>query len=338
MQVRDQIEFHNVAEFVPVSHPHGVALSRYDGETRAYLSALGRHAAACSDGVELRFVTGSSWVNLTLSARSSYSWSAGANVTVFRGDIPVASGFIADGATQTLKLAAPPLLAQMGPLAFGDRRFAPELWRVFVTGATVIYHGIDTVGQPLRPPHPDEKPTRRWLAYGSSITNVAPGYVHHAARHIRADVYNKGLCGSCACESQTSRFLASYEEWDFATLEIGVNMRGSVSVEDFEQRARTLVGELRKVSAVNPIILITIFPNAEDYMATPDRLTGINRSFREMLRRIQASAGDPNLHLIEGDQVLTTYAGLSSDLIHPSQDGHYLMGQNLAGLLAPLLR
>jgi len=48
----------------------------------------------------------------------------GANVTIFRGDIPVAQAtFIADGATQTLKLSAPPLLGQMSARAFEDRRF-----------------------------------------------------------------------------------------------------------------------------------------------------------------------------------------------------------------------
>lgn len=337
MQIRDQIEFHNVAELVPMAHPDGLALYRYSRDSISYLSTLGQHAAACSDGVELRFVSGNSWVNLTLSARSHYPWSTGANVSIFRGDIPVADQFIADGATQTLRLSAPPLLCQMGPRAFEDRLFAPDLWRVCVSGATVIYHDIETGGQPVRPPRPDEKHGLRWLAYGSSITNCAPGYVHHAARHIRADVYNKGLCGACACEPETSRFLASCEDWDFATLELGVNMRGSVSNEEFEQRTRGLVNELRKKSASKPIVLITLFPTSEDFLATPDRMTEINCAFRSVLRRVHASSSDPNLHLIEGERILTSYTGLSADLIHPSPNGHHLMGHNLASCLHPIL-
>ncbi len=337
MQIRDQIEFHNVGELAPVAHPNGLALYRYSGEAISHLSTLGQHAGACSDGVELRFVTGANWVNLTLSARSPYPWSNGANVNIFRGDILVADAFIADGATRTLKLSAPPLLSQMGPRAFEDRLFVPDLWRVSVSGATIIYHDITTGGQPIRPPRPDEKPGLRWLAYGSSITNSAPGYVHHAARHIRADVYNKGLCGACICEPETGRFLASCEDWDFATLELGVNMRGSVSNEEFEQRARGIVSELRKHSPSKPIVLITIFPTSDDFLATPDRMTEINDAFRGVLRRIHAASSDPNLYLIEGDRILTSYAGLSADLIHPSPDGHQLMGHNLASCLRAIL-
>jgi hypothetical protein len=258
-------------------------------------------------------------------------------VSIFRGDIPVADEFIADGKTQTLRLSVPPLLGQMGSRAFEDRLFTPDVWRVCMSGATVIYHDIETGGQSVRPPRPDEKPGLRWLAYGSSITNCAPGYVHHAARHIRADVYNKGLCGACACEPETSRFLASCEEWDFATLELGVNMRSSFSNEEFEERTRSLVSELRKSSSSKPIVLITLFPTCDDFMATPVRMTEINRAFRNVLRRVHASSGHPNLHLIEGDKVLTSFTGLSADLLHPSPNGHQLMGHNLVSFLRPIL-
>ncbi|MEI6971811.1 MAG: GDSL-type esterase/lipase family protein [bacterium] len=338
MHIHDQIEFHNTAELVPLAHPAGLALYRYSRAAIEHLSVLGQHAAACSDGVELRFVTGSSWVNLTLSALSRFPWSTGANISVFRGDIPVSDHLIADGATQTLRLAAPALQDQMGLGAFTDRLFARDLWRIVVSGATVIYHGLETGGQPVRPPRPDEKPELRWLAYGSSITNSVPGYVHHCARYLRADVLNKGLCGSCACEPETGRFLAVCGEWDFATLELGVNMRGWTTAEVFEQRVRMLIQELRNTSAESPIVLITMFPTFEDYLATPDGMTGINRAFRDVLRRVHGDSRDPNLHLIEGDRVLTSYTALSADLLHPSPNGHHLMGHNLAAVLRPILK
>jgi hypothetical protein len=46
-----------------------------------------------------------------------------------------------------------------------------------------------------------------------------------------------------------------------------------------------------------------------------------------------AGSGDPNLHLIEWDQVLNRFSRLSADLIHPSPAGHQMMGPNLAALL-----
>ena len=333
----DKIEFHNVAELVPCPHPNGLALYRYPREVIAHLTPLGHHAAACSDGVEMRFVTANDWVSLTLSARSNYCFSQGAQVEIFRGGISVASQTIPDGATQTLKLMAPPLLAQMKAEAFAGTGFTPNLWRGRCAGATVIYHGIDTAGEAIRPPDDGEKPRRRWLAYGSSITNTAPGYVHHAARHLNVDVLNKGMCGSCFCEAEMARYLANCDAWDFATLELGVNMRGSVNSVEFEKRVRHLVSEMRQAALGKPIILITIFPNSDDFAATPTPNTAVNRDFREVLRRVHAELCDPNLHLLEGDKILSNFSGLSADLIHHSADGHQLMGANLARLLEPIL-
>ena len=62
MQTIDNIEFHNVAELAKYSGVNGLALHRYPGEVIKALSPLGHHAAACANGVELRFVTGSDLV------------------------------------------------------------------------------------------------------------------------------------------------------------------------------------------------------------------------------------------------------------------------------------
>lgn len=65
---------------------------------------------------------------------------------------------------------------------------------------------LETYGFGHRPPLPDELPEKRWLAYGSSITNGAfPGlhhnsYIYHAARIAGLDVLNHGISGSCLCD------------------------------------------------------------------------------------------------------------------------------------------
>jgi hypothetical protein len=336
MQTKDNIEFHNVAELAEYSGVNGLALHRYPRDVIKAMSPLGHHAAACADGVELRFVTGSDWISLTLSARSNYSFSTGAQVEVFKGDILISSQTIPDGATQTIKLMTPPLLAQVKPEAFAGGSFAACVWRVRMHGATVFFHGLDTAGHPCRPPGEDEKPRRRWLAYGSSITNAGSGYVQSAAWRLRADVFNKGMCGSCLCEPEVAGWLTACESWDFATLELGVNMRGGFSAMEFEKRARLLVSTLRASAPAKPIVLITIFPNSDDYQIAPHPLSAANSEFREVLRNIHRGSGDPNLHLIEGNQVLDRFSGLSADLIHPSPDGHQLMGLNLAALLGPM--
>lgn len=335
--IHDNIEFHNVAELVSLPHPAGLALYRYPRAVIPHLIDLGQHSAASSDGVELRFRSGVTWLSLTLSARSNYAWVNGATVEVYRGDIPVSNHFIPDGATQTIKLTTPPNLGIVKPESLQFGRYAPDLWRVVCSNTTVIYHGLATGGQPVHPPQPHEKPRQGWLAYGSSITNAMPGYVSHAARHLGVDVLNKGLCGSCFCEPETARYLAQGDDWDIATLELGVNMRSCIEPAEFEKRVRGMLAEFRAVAPTKPVVLITIFPNSDDYARVPGLNAERNQAYRSILRVIHTGSGDRHLHLIEGTDILPSMAGLTGDLIHPSPDGHQLMGFNLAARLRPLL-
>jgi hypothetical protein len=163
--IHDQIEFHNVGELVNVPGANGIALYRYPRDVIDCVTPLGHHTAAASSGVELRFVSARAWLSLTLSARSNYPFSPGAQVDIYRGDIPAASETIPDAATRTLKLAAPEM-PEIRPDVWRSCRFDPDLWRVHLAGATVFYHGLDTAGEPCRPPNADEVPAKRWLAYG----------------------------------------------------------------------------------------------------------------------------------------------------------------------------
>jgi lysophospholipase L1-like esterase len=334
---RDGVEFHNVAELVPCEHPQGIELHRYPRDVASVLSTLGHHAAACSDGVELRFVTAPSWVSVTLSARSNYPFSDGATARVYRGDILVEEHEIPDGATRTLKLMEPERLGPLPAATFAEGRFAPNVWRIVFSHATVVFHGVDAAGKTVRPPTEEEKPRRLWLAYGSSITNSTPGYVEHAARHLGVDVANKGLSGSCQCEPEVATYLTDAEAWDFATLELGVNMRGAFDAKSFDERARHLTTEVVKAAGEKPVFLITMFPNYEDYIDPPNDTTQINRAFRSVLERIHADLGASNLHLVNGAHVLPTPAALSADMVHPSGDGHQLMGSRLAEIMRPKL-
>ncbi|MCG3148618.1 MAG: hypothetical protein PCFJNLEI_02063 [Verrucomicrobiae bacterium] len=91
------------------------------------------------------------------------------------------------------------------------------------------------------------------------------------------------------------------------------------------------------VAPIKPAILITIFPNSDDAARTLGLCAEHNQAFRTILRRIHADSRDPHLHLIEGTDILPSFAGLSADLIHPSPDGHQLMGFNLAARLRGLI-
>jgi hypothetical protein len=87
------------------------------------------------------------------------------------------------------------------------------------------------------------------------------------------------------------------------------------------------------------VACITLYPYFRDlgiddedasYGGSPDQ-------YRQALRDAVAACPHPNVHLIEGPQILTEIRGLTHDLIHPGDHGMIEMGRNLAARLAPLL-
>ena len=58
---------------------------------------------------------------------------------------------------------------------------------------------------------------------------------------------------------------------------------------------------------------------------------------RQALRDAVASCPTPNVHLIEGPDLLTDIGGHTPDIIHPADNGMIQMGENLAKRLKSLL-
>jgi len=336
--INKDVEFHNVGELGKREGYSGLFLYRFPANVRKHMTQLGDVAATNSSGAEIRFCTDAEWGSATLSVHCEYPWQAAGKVDLYKGDFFCASYTIQEGRKFTIRLTQPALLRELNDKAFADSHFSPNVWRLVLADGIFILHEVNSPGKPVRPPKKEEKPRLRWLAYGSSITNAAPdGYVHRAARLLGADVLNKGMCGSCFCERETAEYLARKEDWDFATLELGVNMRGSFKAEEFEKRASEFISIMRKSNKSKPIILLTIFPNIDDFRKKPNDMTACNREYRQALRNIVSKSKDPNLHIIEGDKVLTWFGGLAQDVIHPSPAGHVLMGKNLAELISPLI-
>jgi lysophospholipase L1-like esterase len=59
--------------------------------------------------------------------------------------------------------------------------------------------------------------------------------------------------------------------------------------------------------------------------------------FRQILRDAVAACPHPNVHLIEGSEILDSTDCLSADMIHPSDYGMQRMGENLARRLKGVL-
>lgn len=341
--VHDDLAFHNVLELEPAPGG-GRRLQRFPADLRNRLGfkhhSRGRFFAQRAAGCEIRFVTAGPYVRVTLSAQES-----DAVVFVYRGDHAHSRHVLPAGVAVSLFLEDPAWFAQVDPAMLRRRRFAPAVWRLlFNQDALISYHGVETFGYALRPPAPDEIPARTWLAYGSSITfganalHPTNAYVPHAARHLGVDVLNQGLPGSCLCEPEMAAHLAARAGWDFATLELGVNLTELATPEEFETRARHLIGTLHRARPEAPIFVVGIFPNRADHLRDRSAPAAVNTPiFNAILPRLVAELAHPHVHFIDGREILTDLAGLHTDLVHPSDEGHLAMGENLAARLAPFL-
>lgn len=328
----DFIEFHNTPAPEPSPAGAGWILPRYPRTAYNTFESPGFLTAQESTGVELRFVTKARHLRVFISALSQES-----EVVVFKGDFPHLVQKIPQGTVHCLHLTPPDLFDRVQPDAL-RHSFDPDVWRIVFDRGTMVFHGLDAFGADIRRPLPSEKPALRWLAYGSSITHSSrQGYPQRTAALLNVDVLNKGLSGSCYLEASAAEFLAAGCDWDFATLELGVNVRTTFSPEKFEERARHLVSRCIEARPGRPVALITLFRNAQHHLVTPDDISTRQNAFDHILRRIARDYQNRNVHLIEGTAIVDDLSCLTSDLLHPHDSGHARMAENLAKHLNPLI-
>lgn len=342
--VYEGIEFHNVELLEQKGAVPGLLLQRFPEAVRLGLGEgdheRGRFFAQVSTGCELRFVTSAYFFRLSLS-----SYLADTHVMVFCGDFLHSVHSIPAGKVTTLHIEVPPSLRDSADWVKQGHRFAPNVWRVlFHKQACGVFCELDAFGHEVRPPREEEQPSKRMLCYGSSITfggdvHLASNvYVYRAARNLGIDMENKAVAGSCFCDASMTGYLTSRTGWDLCLLELGINMLNRFSEEEFDRRTRALIGGMLRANPGKPVAVLTPFPANPAFAQAADAPQKKKfEAFGEILRAVKAQEQSPDLHLFEGDQVLTDLSGLTVDMVHPSDDGHILMGEKLAGLLRPLL-
>lgn len=331
---KNQVEFHNVAELVPVEGLGGaVQLYRFPLALQTQFDQrAGKLTNRISTGCEIRLVTDSTHVVFRISSHEA------TRVHLYQGDFHTLTTHLHPGCVHQSRADVQTRLLELPAEVIARCRFKPNVIRLVVEHGPIYLHGIDTFGFACRKPQADEKPATRWLAYGSSITQAdSYGYVHQAAMRLGVDVLNKGMGGSCGVEDATMKYLVEDCQWDFATMEWGINMRQTVSEEEFDRRINMAMDRLTATG--KPVFILTSFMNNAHLQASLDEPCQRHLKFDELLRDACArrAADHPRLKLIEGCDVLKNPGWLSSDLVHPTHDGHNNMGEQLANLLRPHL-
>ncbi|MGG1518848.1 SGNH/GDSL hydrolase family protein [Paenibacillus oryzisoli] len=335
--ILDQVYFHNVAEIEERALLPGRRLQRFPREVREALTDKGRTKAAESSGCELRFVTDANVFRLTLAAQEKDG-----QVLVFKGDLFHAAYTLRAGVYTTLELEQPDRFAEVPAALLTNAAFSPQVWRVYFDRYSAVVADIDTFGYGIRPPRKEEMPSLTMLAYGSSITHGVGALSHYncyaqqTGRQLGVDVLNMGLSGSCFCEPEVARHFAARDDWDFAYLELGVNMRAVVPVEEFERRVNLMLDGMTQRHPAKPIFVTTIYPNrATHFFDTSHPYAVAELAFNDVLKRYWETKRHEKLILLDGREIMTDFTSLTTDLIHPSEYGHTRMGEQLACLLQP---
>lgn len=333
--ILNNVELHNIDEVR--QDELGWQLQRVPDRVRQHLQQGAQIRSLQPANSEVRFaVLDEAPVRVTLSSLGPSSI-----VVPFFGDFQHGPILTIGPSPQTIELTMPERMRTILDRLPAKSPFAPNVARLMLWGCQVRFHGVE--GN-VQPPSADQLPSRRYLAYGTSITHGASAsaphlnYVSQAARRLGADLLNFGVGGACLCEPKFADYFAEREDWDFATLALSVNMVGRFNVAEFRERAEYVVNTVAGSDTSRPVLCITLYPHFRDLMEQDNpELFKRCAGYRETLSQIVADSPHPNVHIASGLDVLADYHGLTTDILHPSDLGMIAMGEEVANRLRPLI-
>ena len=321
-------ELYNVVELVQPEKGDGLSLSRIPNELRLTLNDGARMCALHAAGCEVRFNPGDSGVKLTLSSEAR----ATTPVEVYQGSFQVSTHPVDTSPTE-IAVSKPPNLETL-------RKVTEREGLLFDAGLTRIVlpyipsvRLFDFEGD-VSPPRPGQVPETTQLSYGSSITHGATAtrstgaYAMRTAQLLGHDLVNLGFGGGAHCESQLADYISGRQDWDLATLEMGINMvrNDSFSVEVFRERVGYFVEKMAGDHQDKWIFCVDLFTFADDILG----IKGKQEGFREVVRSTVEDLDLPRLKYIDGRSLLRGVSGLTFDLVHPSPSGMEEIALNLS--------
>lgn len=331
--IHEGLAFHNIVELVTVEGEKGLRIQRAPESVRAKVNEGTAGVMLSPAGSEIRFrlADGCDSATVTLSSKD------GATGYIYYGSFQGGS-FVLGAEPKAIQIKKSKRASLLTKEDYPGAQYDPNLIRIIFGGAypePVMYHG-HSEGVTL--PREGDVPKRTYLAYGSSITHGtdhgggAISYPAHVAWKLGFDCRNLGASGCCLCEPELADFLAE-QKADLVTLELSVNMIGNqFTADDFRKRAGYLVERIADADPGRQVVCITIFPHFRDihprYIGEKDKATA--GEIRQVLRDIVKGLARPNLHIIEGPDLLPDIGALSQDLIHPGARGMIQIGEELA--------
>ncbi len=329
------LSFHNVSELTP-DEKGGYLLHRLplDAERACWRGA--QDGSLRATGCEIRFVPLEDEVTITLAC-DAYEH-AQTDFLIYDGSFHAGWRRLPMILTREgvqIKLGRPYHYENLKRLH--DRTpmpFSPDVIRILLPSFPVRF--LDVQGA-HRPPRADELPTKTYFAYGSSITNgssangIDNGYTFRVAEALGYDRRLLAFPGSARLEMPQADTIANID-FDFATVEMGINMLHEFTCEEFEARARAFLARLVESHPDKYIFCIDLFYSENDLLGNA-RLA----EYRAIVNRVAKSFGSSRVIHIDALSLLGEVGYLTADLVHPTSQGHAVIAENLLRAVRPYL-
>ena len=335
------IDIHNIGHIV--KSDRGITWLRvpeyvYD----ALETDMGKAMARNAIGVELRFVIRSGKAKITMQSLSDPRFLT--TLHTFYGGIqggwdahemnshiptvPTEFVFSRPDNMQTLKDAS----------RLANSEWDPEVVRVVLERGDIRI--LDVEGD-VAPPARHQLPSRTLLTYGSSITHgsnalsISYAWPSIVAHRLGMDLRNLGMAGSCRMEPEMVECIASEGEcgrWDMAVLELGINVLdwGEPLIRE---RVRHTIHQVAGRNQLKPVVVVSPFFCGDDFHRHGDAA-----KWRRLLPVVLAELACPNVHFIDGLDLLGEMSLLSADEVHPSIYGMLQIADRLCDRIESSVR
>jgi len=321
-----QAELHNVHELLDDPDGTGSICCRVPNDLRVTLNESAKNNALQASGCEVRFNLEGPKAVITLQSPEGPTLAE-----VYHGDF-FSALYIVDGTPTRITVERPesePVMRRVTPT---NARFDTGLTRVVLPWRPSVR--LISIEGETSLPRPGQTPATRYLAYGSSITHgstaVRPTgtYPSRTAELLGIDLFNLGFGGGAHMEAGMADYIAGRNDWDIATLEMGINVVQSFEVDEFHRRVEYFVTTIADAHPDDWIFCIDIFPCLYDFM-------GVEKCeiFRSIVADRVKQLDRPKLMHVPGDAMLTSNLGLTTDLVHPAPGGFEEMARNLAEII-----
>lgn len=321
------VELYNVHELFGDEQCEGKLLLRIPNDLRLTLNKGARIAALACSGCEARFNLRSESARVVLKSREGPSIAEVYQGCFFRSWHPIGlqpteiSVVLPDNTDVLSKLSKECNLP-----------FDAGLTRVILPCRPAV-ELIDIEGD-FELPRPEQTPSKRYLAYGSSITHFSSAvrptgcFAQKTAQFLGFDVINLGFGGGGHVEPAMADYIAGRGDWDVATLETGTNLIWYIEADEFAKRVEYFLGTITASHPDKWVFCTDLFTCELDYQGDAKIA-----AFRDVVRERVEALKSPKVVYVSGTDILRSPNGLTVDLYHPSPFGMEEMAANLSRLI-----